>query len=75
MFFNERQARELEALVGPEVESAILKMLDIAEEHAKVVMQDPKATFEELKLYQGKLIVLNDLRKYRERLTIAVKNG
>lgn len=59
----------------PEIESAILKMVDYIEEQEKTVLRKENASIEDLKMFQGKYLLLDELKHYRQRILDAVKSN
>lgn len=74
MFYLTKEiAKDLEALVHPDVEEALLKLLNYIESAEKDVLYDTEASIEALKLYQGKFLVLNGLKQYKQRIFDAIQ--
>ena len=75
MILDKKTAKELETLLHPDVEEAIIKLLDYILLNESHILINAEAKIEELKLYQGKFLALSDLKQYKQRINDAIKNG
>lgn len=73
MIFDTETAKKLQALLHPDVEHAIGILLDTALLQAEEVQNDPNATDAQLRQFQGKKMLIKELKEYRNRLSDAVK--
>lgn len=74
MILDKKTAVDLEALLHPDVEEALLKLFDYIEVQERSIERNPEAKFEELKLFQGKVILLSELRQYKQRIIDGVQS-
>lgn len=74
MLFTKQEAYKLEALLHPDIEEALLLMLEIVLKQAEEDTDyNPNATDLELRQLQGKKLLVRDLKGYRQRLLDAGK--
>lgn len=73
MIIDNKTALELEALIHPDVEKALLKLFVFMEAEESTILRNPDAKLEDLKLFQGKIILLHELKQYRQRILDAVE--
>ena len=74
MILTKKIALQLESLVHPDVEAALLLLFSYMEEEESSVLRNPEAKMEELKIFQGKIILLQELKQYKNRLLDAIGN-
>lgn len=72
MILNKEQAKELEALIHPDVEEAIIYLCGVIEAQESNILRNPDSKIEDLKLFQGKFILLQELKQYKQRILDAV---
>lgn len=75
MIFSAEFARTLDALIHPDVETQLIELLEELERQELVKLANPDAKFEDLKLLQGRIIVLKELKQYKQRILDAITNG
>lgn len=73
MILSKNVALDLEALMHPDVEEALLKLLDYIIDAEKHVLSNSDAKIEDLKLFQGKYLALTDLKQYKQRILDVLK--
>lgn len=75
MILTNKTARLLEALIHPEVEEALLVLFNAMEEEESSVLRNPDADLATLKLFQGKIILLHELKQYKNRILDAINSN
>lgn len=75
MIFDTELAKKLQPLLHPDVETAILLLLDTTLKQAEESQDDPTATDAQLRQFQGKKMLIKELKQYRIRLNDAVKRN
>jgi len=73
MILDYQTAKKLEALIHPDVEKAIIALLDAALRQKEDIQDNPNATDAELRQFQGQRALIKELKGYRERIKEAVK--
>lgn len=68
MIPDKKTSLELEALLHPDVEEALLKLFDLIERQESSILRNPDADLAALKLFQGKMILLSELKQYKQRI-------
>lgn len=66
-------AKQLAPLNNDNIEAAITALLDYIEHIEKPVINDPDVSNEKLRVYQGKMLLISELRQYRERILDALE--
>ncbi len=73
MIFDPQTAKKLEALIHPEVHKALLLLLDTALQQAEdETYSNPAATDAELRQFQGKRVIIKELKDYKKRVNDAI---
>jgi len=73
VFFSKEFAEKLDALIHPDVETQFLELLSLLEQQELDSLSNPDLKFEDLKLFQGKLIMIRDLKQYKQRIIDSVE--
>lgn len=74
MILDKKTAKELETLVHPDVQEALLILFASIEREESSILRNPDAKLEDLKLFQGKMILLHELKQYKNRILDAIQN-
>lgn len=74
MIFSKAQALELEALVDPQVEEALIKLFDFILTNRTDNLKDLELSDSKVRAYLGQVALLTDLKQYKQRLKDAI-NG
>lgn len=75
MIINPEKLKKLEVLLNPAVEEAILTILDDLYSQHSPVLSNFQASEAELRVFQGQLSIINDLKDYKQRILDARKHG
>lgn len=75
MRMSKDMAKKLEVLLDPEVETALLLLFDSISQEISVREDDEHLDLGQLKLLQGKRLLIKELKQYKQRLMDSVKNG
>ncbi len=68
MIITAEIAKKLEVLVHPEVENAIILLLDTVLKQKEDIFTNPQATDADLRQYQGQKVLISELKQYKTRL-------
>lgn len=72
MIINKQLAKQLEALVHPDIEKAIKLLLEHVILEKEALFDNPTATDSELRQFQGQKILVKELKEYRKRIQDAI---
>lgn len=72
MIINKQLAKQLEALVHPDIEKAIKLLLEYVILEKEALFDNPTATDSELRQFQGQKILVKELKEYRKRIQDAI---
>lgn len=72
MIFDVQTAKKLEALVHPDIEKAVILLLEEVLRQNETVTEDPNATDVQLRQFQGQKLFVKELKEYRKRLNDAI---
>lgn len=73
MHFDKQTALKLDALMHPDVEEALIMLLDVVLQQEKYVLDDFDVSEARLRAFQGKSHLIGELKTYKQRLLDALR--
>jgi uncharacterized protein (DUF486 family) len=74
MIFAPEKAKTWGPLLHPDVEYALIDMLDYMLEQEMAQLGNESLTMEQLKILQGRFMLLKELKQYKERISDAIES-